>query len=147
MQRQPTAFACASSWLQTSRGKRTERGTVPLPRLPLRAPASDLKLNAFLGDARRVRVLVNLTRRRFLGYATRAMTPDPKALDDELAALVSAYRTRCLWFLRPDFMPTSVDEQLRVLGYIQRYGDLEAFRRASALRRWLSPTSSAASAG
>ena len=75
------------------------------------------------------------------------MTLDPKALEDELIALVGAYRTRCLWFLRPDFMPTSNDERLRVLDYIQRYGDLEGFRRAAALRRWLSPTSSAASAG
>ena len=75
------------------------------------------------------------------------LRPDPKALEDELVALVSAYRTRCLWFLRSDFMPTSIDERLRVLDYIQRYGDLEAFRRASDLRRWLSPTSSAASAG
>lgn len=57
--------------------------------------------------------------------------------------LVDRYRSRCLWFLRDDYHPTTRDERLRVLGYIERYGDLEAHRRAGQLKRWLSPTSSA----
>lgn len=60
-------------------------------------------------------------------------------------ALVDEYRIRCLWFLRPDYYPATTDERLRVLGYIQRYGDLDGFRRASALRQWLSRLSSEAS--
>jgi hypothetical protein len=68
-------------------------------------------------------------------------------LDQALRALVGEYRTRCLWFLRPDWYPNTVDEQVRVLDYIEQHGDAEAFRRARVLRRWLSRTFSEASAG
>lgn len=61
--------------------------------------------------------------------------------------LVNEYRARCLWFLRPDYYPRSTEERLRVLGYIERYGDREAFRKAAEVRQWLSHPSSAKSAG
>ena len=65
----------------------------------------------------------------------------------ELKALVEAYRDRCLWFLRRDYYPASPEEAEQVLRYIERYGDLGAFRRAARIRPWLSPRSSATSAG
>jgi hypothetical protein len=61
--------------------------------------------------------------------------------------LIDEYRTRCLWFLRPDYYPTTTDQRLRLLGYIERHGDLHAYRRASSFRQWLSRPSSAISAG
>lgn len=61
-------------------------------------------------------------------------------------ALVDEYRQRCLWFLREDYYPSSLQERLRVLDYIQRHGDREAFRRAAEVRKWLSPSSSEKSA-
>jgi hypothetical protein len=61
--------------------------------------------------------------------------------------LVDEYRLRCLWFLRPDYYPTTDAERLKVLLYIERHGDRDAYRRAREMRRWLSPTSSAPSAG
>jgi len=64
----------------------------------------------------------------------------------EVDHLVDEQRTACLWFLRPDYRPTTVDERMRVLKHIQQHGDLASFRRAATLRRWLSQTSSAASA-
>ncbi|MEW5982084.1 MAG: hypothetical protein AB1806_06900 [Acidobacteriota bacterium] len=66
---------------------------------------------------------------------------------DELRRLVDAYRSRCLWFLAPGYYPETDAEVLTVLDHIQRHGDLEAFRRAGALKRWVSAPSSAASAG
>ena len=63
--------------------------------------------------------------------------PLPAAVRDELRELVDEYRTRCLWFLRPDLYPKTRDQALRMLGYIERYGDLEAFRRAGRIRQWL----------
>jgi hypothetical protein len=60
--------------------------------------------------------------------------------------LVDDYRTRCLWFLRLDYYPSTDEDRLRILGYLERYGDREAFQRAAAVRRWLSPTSNAPSA-
>lgn len=81
-----------------------------------------------------------------LGYHW-AMEPGAPDVADAVRALVDQYRTRCLWFLRPDYYPATPTEQLTVLGYIQRYGDVEAHRRASVLCQWLSRPSSAASAG
>jgi hypothetical protein len=72
--------------------------------------------------------------------------PLPAAVRDELRGLVDEYRTRCLWFLRPDLYPETRDQALRMLGYIERYGDLEAFRRAGRIRQWLSQNSSERSA-
>jgi hypothetical protein len=62
-------------------------------------------------------------------------------------ALVDRTRSQCLWYLREDSYPATPDEALRVLGAIERHGDLAAFREAAELRRWLSPRSSSKSAG
>jgi hypothetical protein len=61
--------------------------------------------------------------------------------------LVDEYRVSCLWFLREDFYPQSREECLRVLDQIERHGDRKAFMRAARIREWLSPSSSAQSAG
>ena len=66
-----------------------------------------------------------------------------RAIDD----LVERDRDRCLWFLRPDYLPTTRQARLRALESIQRHGDREAFTQAAELREWLSPHSSAGSAG
>lgn len=71
---------------------------------------------------------------------------DPRHLETIVNALVDEYRHRCLWFLRSDFYPSTDEERLRVLDYIQRHGDLAAFRRAAEVRQWLSPTSNERSA-
>jgi hypothetical protein len=60
--------------------------------------------------------------------------------------LVDEYRTRCLWFLRPDYYPATLEERLRVLDYIERHGDRDAFRKAAAVRQWLLRSFSAPSA-
>ena len=72
---------------------------------------------------------------------------DADRVAEAVNRLVEEYRVRCLWFLRPDYYPSTREERLRVLGHIERHGDRQAFRRAAALRRWLSPGSSAPSAG
>ena len=68
---------------------------------------------------------------------------------NEVAAAVNeladAYRARCLWFLRADYYPTTDAERIVVLRYIEKHGD-RAYRRAAAIRQWLSRNSSAASA-
>ena len=71
--------------------------------------------------------------------APAAQPVDSEAID----RLVDEYRASCLWFLRKDFYPKSVEERLRVLGYIERYGDRDAYRKAAEARRWLSRNSSA----
>jgi len=68
-------------------------------------------------------------------------------LDRQVDALVDACRSDCLWFLRSDYYPRSDEERLRVLDAIQRRAGLDAYREAARLKRWLSPSSSATSAG
>lgn len=76
------------------------------------------------------------------GFAMDEDTKAGKIVD----ALVDEYRARCLWFLRVDYYPRSAEERLRVLGYIECYGDREAYRKAARVREWLSHPSSAESA-
>ena len=73
------------------------------------------------------------------------MALDP-ALDAEVRSLVDDYRQRCLWFVRPDYYPSTPDEILRVLRWIRARGDREAFQRAGKIEEWLSRTSSEQSA-
>ena len=63
-----------------------------------------------------------------------------------LNPLVRRYRERCLWFLREDFFPNTPEEALRVLDFIERYGDREAFIEARRLKKWLSRNFSETSA-
>lgn len=71
---------------------------------------------------------------------TQAAVPDWRK---ELARLVEDYRDRCLWYLRPDFMPTTTEQILRTLDQIERSGDRSAYERAEKIRRWLQAPSSA----
>lgn len=75
------------------------------------------------------------------------MRPVPPEAAAALRELVDEYRSRCLWFLRPDYQPATLAEAERVLDAIERHGDREAFRRAARIRPWLSAPSSATSAG
>jgi hypothetical protein len=72
---------------------------------------------------------------------------DPSAIAEAVNRLVDEYRQQCLWFLRSDYYPTTIDERRRVLDYIQRHGDRRAYLRAAEVRQWLLRNSSAASAG
>lgn len=69
----------------------------------------------------------------------------PLQAEAEMRRLVNDYRARCLWFLREDYYPTTVAEWDRVLRAIERYGDLQAFRRVADMRAWLSRRSSGTS--
>ncbi|HEX7720612.1 MAG TPA: hypothetical protein VF397_00545 [Pyrinomonadaceae bacterium] len=67
-------------------------------------------------------------------------------LMDSVNALVDEYRARCLWFLREDYYPESLADVARVLDYIERHGDKEAFQKAATLRQWLLQNSNVSSA-
>jgi hypothetical protein len=69
------------------------------------------------------------------------------AIEKAVDEMTDSYRSQCLWFLRPDFYPRTTEERLRVLGYIEKHGDRDAFQKAARLRQWLSRSSSARSAG
>lgn len=76
----------------------------------------------------------------------RSMVPLPLAAAEALRTLVDDYRDRCLWYLRRDYYPATLDETVRVLEAIARHGGVDAFRRAAEIRSWLSRTSNATSA-
>jgi len=67
------------------------------------------------------------------------------SIAEKIAALVEEYRDRCLWFLRPDYRPTTNEEILRVLDLIERYGDRAGYERAEEIKAWLLRSSRAVS--
>jgi len=75
------------------------------------------------------------------------MSPALPPGGEVLRRLVDEYRGRCLWSLKADYYPETPEEALRVLDTIQRHGDLDAFRRAGELKRWVLVPSSGPSAG
>ena len=77
----------------------------------------------------------------------RQHTAEAQSLEDEVRHLVDDYRSRCLWFLRPDYYPVTAEEILRVLRHIDNNGDRAAFQRAGRIRQSLSGSSNAKSAG
>ena len=81
-----------------------------------------------------------------LRYNRGAVTRDPQPALQHVHDLVDEYRTTCLWFLREDYYPQTVEEALRVLDAISRSGDLIAFQKTAVARRWLSHPSSSPSA-
>ena len=74
------------------------------------------------------------------------MSPSSDSTIAAVDEIVDQYRDQCLWFLRRDYHPATNAERLRILEYIERYGDLDAYRRAARLKRWLLQSSSAPSA-
>lgn len=72
---------------------------------------------------------------------------DAPQMEERFESLCSEYRTRCLWFLRADYKPVTNEQKLRLLMYIERHGDLEAFRRVAPVRKWLLQNSKQTSAG
>lgn len=73
-------------------------------------------------------------------------SPESGWPDTKLRGFVDRHRSRCLWFLREDYYPTTPAEYENVLRHIERHGDLGAFREAAAIRAWLSHRSSDPSA-
>lgn len=75
------------------------------------------------------------------------MNMDPERIMQQVNALVDEYRPRCLWYLREDYYPQTAAEACRVLDAIERHGDADAFRKAHAIRQWLSQNSNEPFAG
>ena len=65
------------------------------------------------------------------------MSPDVNTIEEDLRDLVDEYRSQCLWYLREDYYPQTREEMLRVLDRIQRHGNIESFRKAGKMKRWL----------
>jgi len=75
------------------------------------------------------------------------MSPDVKTIEEDLRNLVDEYRGQCLWYLREDYYPRTRGEMLRVLDRIQRHGNVESFRKAGEIKRWLLRNSNESFAG
>ncbi len=74
------------------------------------------------------------------------MYNDAQSAMQAVNALVDEYRVRCLWYLRADYYPDTVEAAIRVLQAIENHGDVAAFKKAAPLRQWLSQHSNATSA-
>jgi hypothetical protein len=52
--------------------------------------------------------------------------------------LVEECRVECLWYVRPDYLPSTDEERLAILDAIQQRSTREVFQRAGVLKTWLS---------
>lgn len=68
------------------------------------------------------------------------------ALFARIDELAEARRTECLWFLWRDYLPSTIEERLRVLEYLEQRGDRATFIAARNLRDCLSRLSKEKSA-
>ena len=75
-----------------------------------------------------------------------SVTDDPSPALRPIHVFVDEHRATCLWYLREDYYPRTVEEALRTLDAIARHGDLSAFKKAAELKQWLSRNSSSPSA-
>jgi hypothetical protein len=75
------------------------------------------------------------------------VTSETDQVLEAVRTFVDEVRTTCLWYLRKDYYPATVDQALSVLDAVERHGDLAAYRRAGELRTWLSRPTSERSAG
>jgi hypothetical protein len=55
----------------------------------------------------------------------------------EIDAFIAEHRDACLWWLRPDWTPTTDDQRRQALGFIRHHGTRVAWMRAKELGRAL----------
>ncbi len=70
-------------------------------------------------------------------YSEHEMSSETVKSLKSMKGLVDEYRNQCLWFLRGDFYPETLEQGLRVLAYIKRYGDRAAYLKAAEAQQWL----------
>jgi hypothetical protein len=63
----------------------------------------------------------------------------------QVRALVEQTRAASLWFVNDEFCPTTREQAVRALRWIEQRSNREQYVQARQLRQWLSRTSSAAS--
>lgn len=56
---------------------------------------------------------------------------------EQMRSLVEDYRAMCFWNFSEDFMPSTREQVILALDAVERYGDLNAYRRAGEIRKWL----------
>ena len=59
----------------------------------------------------------------------------------EYRSVVEDCRASCLWHMGDALHPRSAGQVEQVLSAIERYGNLDGFRRVGEIRKWLSPDS------
>jgi hypothetical protein len=63
------------------------------------------------------------------------MAPDEPQRLARVHAFVERHRAACLWFLRTDYLPRTLEEATWVLDLVARHGDVQAFQEAAEIRR------------
>jgi hypothetical protein len=71
--------------------------------------------------------------------------PINRAILEAVHRLVEENRLQCLWFMKEDYLPATVEEADRALADIEARGDRRAWPRAREVRAWLSRAANAAS--
>lgn len=70
---------------------------------------------------------------------------DSESVEAAIDRFVDECRGAALWYVRPGYYPRTDPERVAILEAIQERCSLDLFRRAGALKSWLSRHSNAAS--
>lgn len=65
------------------------------------------------------------------------MTVEEIVKTDEYRSVISDYKDTCLWSAAGYDHPTSRAQLDYLLGCIETYGDMAAFKRVGRIRKWL----------
>ena len=71
----------------------------------------------------------------YLCGTMKITSSDEERFISEAGILADAYRPQCLWFLKEDFHPQNTESAMRILSYIEKYGDRLAFEKANSLKK------------
>ena len=65
------------------------------------------------------------------------MTEEEIVSSKELKSAVEDYRSMCFWNFPEDFMTKNRRQVFLALDNLERYGNMDAYRRAGEIRQWL----------
>jgi len=56
---------------------------------------------------------------------------------EDVRSLIADYRGMCFWNMAEDFYPQNRAQLLMAMDCLEKYGDMNAYRRAGRIRQWL----------
>ena len=65
------------------------------------------------------------------------MTDEEIVNSKELKSVIEDYLSMCFWNFTEDFMPKNRRQVFLALDPLERYGNMDAYRRAGEIRQWL----------
>jgi len=65
------------------------------------------------------------------------MTIEEIVKTDYVKSAIADYRSMCFWNMAEDFYPKNREQLLIAVDCLEKYGNMDAYRRAGRIRKWL----------